>query len=459
MSKINFGTLLDGMPLAFDVDQLAEKHFAIVGRIGQRKTLLLVSLLVQYIALLRHTVVYIDLGGDQAAYWIMREAAQAAGKPFYLVSLGAYDGCSWDPIRNTPPFLHQPQVAAAGISQGLRLEHGEGYGRTFWSRLSTSDINRALDSLTSAGAQLPSFEQLASELKRQGEKSKRQQVSEAYLAAEQLLRYSTLTEQRSQQLYLGQAIEESAVVYAYLPTAHFGGAARAVASLLGWCTTVEAADRVERGKEPCIVHLAIDEFPQVAAARSATDAILAMARKWGIQMYLVFQDMEQLKTADGDLGPIITSQCQRVIFTAETEREQQQLRFESEDMLRGYGGKSHRGLRTTTSEREVLEPRLTRNEILQCNGIAMQAFGVFKLGDEHRDPIRFNIMPPTSRETHSRLKRKPLPPLPSQGSMKPKTNTQAHSPRVVNDDVRKHRKAAAELLARIEAEERWRMKR
>ena len=63
--------------------------------------------------------------------------------------------------------------------------------------------------------------------------------------------------------------------------------------------------------------------------------------------------------------------------------------------------------------REELRPRLTRNEVLDVSGKAMQLFAVLNLGDEHRDPIALQIEPPTTREEHAELKARPLPVIPS----------------------------------------------
>jgi len=458
MPMMNIGKLDRTRFLQFSDEQLAEKHFAICGRIGQRKTLCLVSILQQYIKLPGHAVIWIDLGGDQAAHWILRNAAYDAGKPFYLFSLGAHDCASWDPLLNTPAFSEDLTVAANGLAQGLRLEMGEGYGRTFWSRLSGAELNQAFDNLRAAGIELPSFEQLTLELRRLAETSRsRQHVSEAYLAADQILRYQALRERRTQELYLGRAIEESAVVVFYLPTAHHGGAARAVGSLAGWCTSVDAAYRYEHGLDKRTIHLAIDEFPQIASGRSAMSSALTLARKWGIQMYLVYQDGGQLNTADGDLTSIIRSQCQQILFTLESEEEQNALRYESKDVLRTLNSTSLNPLAATKQVREFWEPGLTRNEILDVSGVAMKAFGVFKLGDKHRDPIPFTVIPPTSKQEHEKLKRKPLPTLPAD---KPVADTPTPAPpaRTKQDTGQAKRVAGlVALVAKIQAEEAWTM--
>ncbi len=246
---------------------------------------------------------------------------------------------------------------------------------------------------------------------RMGEATKSSQhVSEAYLAAEHLLRFGSLTENRPVRLNIGEAIESSAVVVFHIPSALRGEAARAVASMALWAVMVEAAHRTERGLPKRHVHLAVDEYSQVASSRSAVDSGLVLARKWSIAIWAVFQDDTQLITPDGDLRSIIRSQCQRFLFARESVDEVDELRSRSSDVLRPDTSQSLRGMWVSTSVREVLEPGLSRNSILELSGVAMRAFAVLRLGDKHRDPIPFTILPPTaSPADHERLKNKPLP--------------------------------------------------
>src|SRR5690606_10054727 len=144
-----------------------------------------------------------------------------------------------------------PLLASTGIARGLNLLYGEGYGKSFWSRLNQAVLHQAMDNLRARGIVLPTFYYVTMELRRMNRQSRASQhVSEAYLAAEQLLRYAVLTEKRSQQISLSQAIEEGACVMFYLPTALHSAASTAIASLAAWCVFVEASMRFDEGKSP-----------------------------------------------------------------------------------------------------------------------------------------------------------------------------------------------------------------
>ncbi|QDV74552.1 hypothetical protein [Botrimarina mediterranea] len=410
-NHIRFG-MTDTVPLDLLLDQLREKHFAIAGPTGQRKTLFALSVLKQFVALPEDVCVYVDLGGDPVAYWVLADAAKKADKPVYFFSLNnLHDTVSWDPVLGTPAYAVDTTVASSGVATGLELLHGSGYGRSFYGRLNQREVDSAFDNLIAAKGRLPSFPELVRELSRMGEASRNaKHVSEAFLAAERLLRYDALTGKRPRKLDLGQAIDEGAVIYFYLPTALREEASRSVASMLMRAVMAQCEHRCEEGLPKRYVHLGVDEYPQVAASRGAVDSAMVLARKWSLTIWAIFQDDTQLVTPEGDLRSIIRSQCQRILFARESEEEIKELRERSRDVLRDDTSQSLRGLSHSTSVRQVLEPAISRNDVLELSGVAMRAYAVLRLGDKHRDPIPFTIIPPTaSPAEHDLLKRKKLP--------------------------------------------------
>lgn len=455
--------MTDSGPLDIAVDRLREKHFAIAGPIGQRKTLLLMSLLVQFLLLPADCCFYIDLGGDQAALWILAEAANAAGKPFWIVSLdNTDDGACWDPITGTPAYAADITMAMSGTASGLQLLNGEGYGRKFWGRINYKAITEAFDVLLARLGRLPSFPELVRELVKQGKAQRNSQyVSEAYLAAEHLLRFDALTGKGSRRLDIGEAIEQAGVVVFHIPSALRGEAARAVASMALWSVLVQAAHRTALGLDKRYVHLAVDEYAQAASNRSAVDSGMVLARKWNISYWAVFQDDSQLITPEGDLRPVIRSQCQRFLFARESEEEIKELRNRSLDVLRPDHSHSLRGMSQTTSVRQVLEPGLTRNEILELSGVAMKAYAVLRLGDKHRDPIPFTVIPPTaSPAEHEELKNKPLPKKTPAGAAHyslPPGPLPTGQPLPADSGQAARRALLRRLADRLRSEETWRL--
>lgn len=410
--QVILGRALDGSIVTIPLDQLRERHFMIQGATGQRKTLFLLSLLCQFHAA-GDAVIFIDLGGDRAAYWILRKACRKSGKQLYLFSLDRlHNSYYFDPLTSVTGFS-DPVIASNAIALGLNLIYSEGYGRTFWGRFNLSDVNEAFDRLFERGLTRPTFRDLIHELKLVAKARRRRgDVSEAVLAADQLsrLEHFRVSPDPAMQLSIASVIEEGAIAYFWLPTALYGATARAMASLASWCVMVEMAQRDELLLPPKFTQLGTDEYSQIAAGRSALESQLVLSRKWGLQNSMVFQSREQMQTADGDLFPVLRENCQRFHFTLPSEDEQRELMACSKDVLKEFRGQNFQRLTSTTQVRQELLPQLERNEVLDVSGKAMQLFAVLDLGDMHRDPIPFEIIPPTeSVAEHEKLKRLPLP--------------------------------------------------
>jgi len=427
MRSITFGKLFDGSPLDLPLDLLLERHFMVQGSTGQRKTLFVISLLLQFLAM-GHAVFFIDLGGDRAAYALFASACRELGKTLRLFSLNPrHDSMYFDPLVTDSGFIDQV-IAANVIASGLNLLYSDGYGRGFWGRFNLADLNEAFDHLHAKGIQRPNFAQLISELRSIARSRRRQSaVSEAVLAADMLARIAHfgMAADPHQQLNIANIIESGGVGYFYVPAALYGASARAVATLSAWSVMVEAAQHFESSQPPRVVHVALDEYAQVAAGRSTLEAQLTLCRKWGVQMHLLFQSAEQMRTPDGDLGPILRDNCQRFYFTVASEQEQRELMACSLDEIKTKRSITSASLaRSSVQSREELLPTLERNEILKVSGEAMKAFAVFNLGDQHRDPIPFAIIPPTkSIAEHTALKLTRLPEIDPHIASSVKQNT------------------------------------
>lgn len=118
-------------------------------------------------------------------------------------------------------------------------------------------------------------------------------------------------------------------------------------------------------------------------------------------------------------------------------------------------GSSLNGMGVTTSVREVEEAGLRRNSILELSAEAMKAYAVLNLGDQHRDPIPFTIIPPTkSVAAHRTLKNKPLPTKPQPVVPIQTAEDRNHT----SDEATKlRREQLMDLAARIAAETTWQL--
>ena len=105
-NPIHLGRPLDGASLTFPLDALREIHFLDIGRTGQRKTLNVLSRVTQFHAY-GDGIIFIDVGGDRAAYRILensaknrpayrklKRAAEGSGKNIHLWSIDMQVKCS-----------------------------------------------------------------------------------------------------------------------------------------------------------------------------------------------------------------------------------------------------------------------------------------------------------------------------------------------------------------------------
>jgi hypothetical protein len=270
-------------------------------------------------------------------------------------------------------------------------------------------------------------------------------VSEAYLAAEELSRYSRVLSIRESQLFLGQAIGEGALVYFWCPAGQDGGPAKSIVAAANWCTTVEAAVRADSGALDRTIHLVVDEYAQIAASGSTTEAILNMARKWNVRLYFLLQSWGQVPD---DLKDVLRTNCQMCVFDAYNRDDQDWLRSLSKDVYAPDSRSTQVSgfSRASETQGERIEPRLSRNEILEVSGTKSQFFLFLKLGDKYREPIVARVKPAVSLDEHNRLKRKPLPRLkqPLQSASK-----EGRGFELVPDP------GLLELMNRIQAEHAW----
>ena len=411
MANIRLGVTQDGQELRVDAKSLEETNWLVTGAPGSMKSVLVTSWMYQYIQIPDHAVVMIDLGGDLASYHALKKAASLAKKPVYLVTLDETIDCyGWDMLKNTPVFHVDPKRAVPGLAGALRLSHGEGYPQTFWARHSAADLNHAVDCLKISGNW--SFSSLAKELKEQDGEKGSKHVSEAYLATDELCRFTKALGLRERQLFLGEAIEEGALVYFYVPSGTHGGAAKSIAAATNWCVMIEAALRVDSGAAKRTVHMVIDEYAQIAASGSTTEATLNLARKWNLQLTLILQSIAQVPE---ELKSVLRTNCQQAIFDAYTRQEQEDLQTLSKDVFQldsvstSEGGLSLQANRE--SETKKLEPSLSRNAILKTSGVKSKFFFCLKLGDTYREPMVTRVCPALSLDKHREAKAKTLPRL------------------------------------------------
>jgi hypothetical protein len=193
------------------------------------------------------------------------------------------------------------------LLEALSLNHGEGYGRSFFTRVSRRELTQIFRDETRPEPK--SIKELYQRIEQKKGKSKN---SEELLAAlEGLIDYPQLftTEEQEREnpesiIDFERALERNQVVYFWLPALTQTISVQEIGKLALFCLFIAAIERTEkRQKKQC--YLIIDEFQRIVGRNLA--GLLEQARSFGIAAILANQNLSQLKTPDLDLEDLVIS--------------------------------------------------------------------------------------------------------------------------------------------------------
>ncbi len=456
------------------------KMMQIRGETGGGKSLLTTALALQYLQPYRvagrqvfDPMAYFDFGGDLFSYHTMKEECERLGRTFRWVSLDPLDETFYfDPLQSCQSLQGSSGRKANFVTAGLNLAYTEGFGTGYFGRLNLSTIREAFVRLEAKGIVSPSLVELGEELTLMARSKKNnREAAEALYALDQLLDYPALSQSDDpdRRIDMDLALEQSHVLYFFLPTLQETLAARAAGTLAVWSVINTAAHRKKTGQSPRSIPLIIDEAAQIAQGQSFQDA-LVLSRKYGIRKHIIHQSEAQLRNARGtDMSQVVRDNCTiKAFFTTNTSSKGQEL-----DDLQGYSkdetvprfSTSRTGLRTTTSEQQREEPTLKRNTVIDTSDTFGEFFLIFKDGKKHREPLRLMSEFPTTKAKHTELSDRPLPSVPVLA--KPaleKTvpvlvlNAKPKQRSVKPDRLRAERlKKLGALAHQLQLEERWKL--
>ncbi len=356
-------------PILLHKDILNE-HAYLVGDSGSGKTALGITPLVTQ--LVRNTdaaVVVLDLKGDQALFQSVRHEASEANREFRWFSneLGR-STCVFNPFTQYQDGRISVNQICETLLEALNLNHGEGYGRSYYSRVARRWLSATL---RREQGNIRSFRQLY-ELSKKAEhlNAKEKQdafeliaVVESLATLEQLnLRPDTDNQELLDfSIHFPTVIEEGQVVYFWLPAAVESATVREI-SKLALYSLLSAAFSHSRdsGGDGRQTYLVIDEFQRMASDNFKI--ILEQARSMGVGIILANQTMEDLKTNDTDLRATVQTNTRFKQSFSATDLDQQ------DRMMKASGEALY-----FTSPRDVGEfwvrprnvlPRLQRNDII-----------------------------------------------------------------------------------------------
>jgi len=318
---------------------ILNEHCYIVGPSGSGKTsLAIMSLLIQ---LMRggqtassqlhppYPVVILDLKGDAALFHTVRIEAQRRGQQFLF----------FNTERNSPTYRFNPfrgfdrgSRSVAQLCQlildALNLNHGKGYGRSYYTERSRNVLSRTLK----RNRNIQSFDDLHTELKNTLARADIRTKGDAFellSVIEMLTEYKQLITDPEETIdstegviFMPKVLEQRQVAYFWLPAALESISVSEIAKLVLFNLRVAAQDwKRAHPYDTRDVILVIDELQRVAGEN--LQGILQDARAFGIHAILANQSLSDLKSPTGfDLAPsIMTNTRVKFYFTSPSETE------------------------------------------------------------------------------------------------------------------------------------------
>ena len=379
---------LNGLPFLLPRNRLCH-HAHIMGITGTGKTSLSITPLANQLIQRRDScVIYIDLKGERSLFADARAAAAKAGAPFKWFSVTKdYSSYLFNPLSQKRLDAFSLRQIAEQVNVGLGLDHGEGYGASYFGRINRSWLLRTLEEHPNVKS-LAELSRIAQDTASFRGKREQEGAGETAAALEILERIESLnfTEDNTppnlrkaldNQIHLYDAMRERQVLYFHLPRAQEAASVRDIGRILVDLIFKMAylVNEVEGGQHQTFV--VIDEFQHVASESFCH--ILEQARGYGLSFLLSHQELSQLKMPRiPDLSDKIISNTHfKQCFSAKGETAEYLVRESgeaSEDFETHTRGESEAesdaqwGKRYTYSNSDVghveIAPRFRPNDII-----------------------------------------------------------------------------------------------
>lgn len=322
-------------------------------------------------------IVIIDLKGDPALFHTTRAEAEARspGSFRWFTPEKGFSSHVFNPFEDFATANRSVQQVCELFLESLGLAHGDGYGRSYFTRQNRVALLEALKS----EPQPRSFEDLMQrlvELQRL-RPDDFSDIAELTSTIRVLMEYPQLAlghklEKPEQAIHMPAVLEHQQVVYFWLPAALESVSVREMAKLALYSFLSAAIARQRSGQEVRQSYLIIDEFQRIVGDNFRI--VLEQARSFGIGVILANQTRSDLLTPTTDLRPTVNTNTRlKMIFSMSDPNEIKDLRSVSgEEMIefmststsfttndRGGGGTT-----VSVSAQNSIQPRLSTNEIL-----------------------------------------------------------------------------------------------
>jgi hypothetical protein len=320
-------------------EQIFGEHCYIVGPSGSGKSSLgIMPILIQLIRGAKtksdslpppYPVVILDLKGDAALFHTVRLEAKQREQTFQFFSTESNQPTyRFNPFRGFDRGSRSVAQLCQLILDALNLNHGKGYGRSYYTERSRNVLARTL----TRNRNIQSFDELHAELRETVARADIRTKGDAFellSIIEMLTEYRQLITDPDETIsstdgiiFMPSVLENREIAYFWLPAALESISVGEIAKLVLFNLRVAAQDwKRANPRNPRNVILVIDELQRVAGEN--LQGILQDARSFGINAILANQSLTDLKSQTGfDLAPtIMTNTRVKFFFTSPSERD------------------------------------------------------------------------------------------------------------------------------------------
>lgn len=343
-------------------------------------------------------MVIMDLKGDMALLETARRQAEKRGQKFLLFTLEQNKRtCLFNPFQGFESEHRTLSQLCNLFLDALGLNHGEGYGKGYYSRQARMTLFDALNDYT-APRTFPDLFKVVYDKSRSG--GRYQDAFELLAVIHALKQYPQLitgdenhvAPDEENTIHMPRVLEENQVVYFWLPASIESISVREIAKLALFCLLSAAHDRNLERKAKKQTYLVIDEFQRIAGEN--LKIVLEQARSFGVGAILSNQAPNDLKLRDWDLRSAIrTNTRMQLTFTMTDPAEVIAFSdFSGEEAIRalsitdstGSGGSMWRRQRQEMHAegwKVERKNRLTVNDIARVSDDPLEYFGYVSRGE------------------------------------------------------------------------------
>lgn len=250
-------------------------------------------------------IVILDLKGDPALFHTIKAEAEARGQEFrFFTPERGLATHVFNPFSNFSTENRTLVQLCQLILDALGLNHGEGYGRSYFTRQNREAL---FDALNTAPAP-KTFKELSDVLKSFRGRPAYPDIFELVSTIHALTQYPQLEtiepiSDPDKAIHMPTVLERRQVVYFWLPAAIESITVREIGKLALFSLLNASIDRQRSGAEQHRVYLVIDEFQRLAGENFRI--ILEQARSFGLSVVMANQTMADLNTPSFDLRPTV----------------------------------------------------------------------------------------------------------------------------------------------------------